>query len=108
MHTTAWLQLLVAGALEILMAAALKAADGWTRPVPGALGLAAALGSIFCLTFALKHLPIGLAYVIWTGIGAVGVTVLGILKFGDAPSLARLALMAMVVAGITGLKLLEA
>jgi quaternary ammonium compound-resistance protein SugE len=60
------------------------------------------------LTLAMKHLPAGTAYAIWTGIGSVGITVLGIMLFGDAPSAARLLCIAMIVGGVAGLKLLEA
>lgn len=103
----AWLLLVSAGLVEILMAAALKASDGWSRPVPGALGLLAALVSVALLTQAIKSLPTGTAYAIWTGIGAVGVALLGVLVHGDSASPARLACMALIVAGIAGLRFLE-
>ena len=72
--------------------------------------MAAALGSIFLLTLtlAMRHLPAGTAYAVWTGIGSVGITVLGIVLFGDSPSAARLACIALIVGGVAGLKLLEA
>jgi len=104
----AWLLLVSAGLVEILMAAALKASDGWSRPVPGILGLLAALVSIALLTQAIKSLPTGTAYAIWTGIGAVGVALLGVLLHGDSASPARLACMGLIVAGIAGLRFLEA
>ncbi|MCY1381614.1 Quaternary ammonium compound-resistance protein SugE [compost metagenome] len=72
------------------------------------IGIAAALGSVFLLTLAMKQLPAGTAYAIWTGIGSVGITVLGIMLFGDSPSAARLLCIAMIVGGVAGLKLLEA
>ncbi|KAF0814965.1 Quaternary ammonium compound-resistance protein SugE [Andreprevotia sp. IGB-42] len=103
----AWLLLLAAGAVEIVMAVALKYADGWSKPVPGVIGIAAALLSIFLLARALPQLPAGTAYAVWTGIGSVGVAVLGIVLFGDSPSAARLLCMALIVAGIVGLRLIE-
>ncbi len=104
----AWLLLLAAGLTEIVMAIALKYADGWTRPGPSALGIVAALASIFLRTASLKSLPVGTAYAIWTGIGAIGVSAIGILFFQESASLLRLACIAMIVAGIVGLKLIEA
>lgn len=104
----AWWILLAASAVEIVMALALKYADGWTRFWPSAIGIAGALGSIFLLTLAMRHLPAGTAYAVWTGIGSVGITVLGIVLFGDSPSVARLACIALIVGGVAGLKLLEA
>jgi quaternary ammonium compound-resistance protein SugE len=104
----AWLILVAACAVEIVMALALKYADGWTRFWPSAIGIAAALGSVFLLTLAMKHLPAGTAYAVWTGIGSVGIAVLGIVLFGDSPSAARLLCIAMIVGGVAGLKLLEA
>lgn len=104
----AWLLLVSAGLVEIAMAAALKASNGWSRPLPGALGVLAALLSIVLLTQSLKTLPTGTAYAVWTGIGAVGVALLGVLLHGDSAWPARLACMALIVAGIAGLRWLEA
>ena len=103
----AWLLLVSAGLVEIVMAAALKASNGWSRPLPGAIGLLAALTSIVLLTQAIKSLPTGTAYAVWSGIGAVGVALLGVLVHGDSASPARLACMALIVAGIAGLRWLE-
>ncbi|SMC29442.1 quaternary ammonium compound-resistance protein SugE [Andreprevotia lacus DSM 23236] len=103
----AWVLLLAAGVVEIIMAMALKAAQGWTRPLPGAIGVAAALLSIYLLTRALQVLPAGTAYAVWTGIGALGVTVLGIVLHGDSASLPRLGCIALIAAGIAGLRVLE-
>jgi quaternary ammonium compound-resistance protein SugE len=104
----AWLILLTAGLVEIVMAVALKAADGWSRPLPGAIGVLAALASIFLLTHAMKALPAGTAYAVWTGIGAVGVALLGMLVYGDSASPVRLMCMGLVIAGVVGLRLVEA
>jgi quaternary ammonium compound-resistance protein SugE len=103
----AWLILLAASAVEIAMALALKYANGWTRFWPSVPGVAAALASVFLLTLAMKHLPAGAAYVIWTGIGSLGITMLGIVLFGDAASLPRLACMGLIVVSVIGLKLIE-
>jgi quaternary ammonium compound-resistance protein SugE len=94
--------------VEIVMAAALKASDGWSRPWPGVLGVAAGLLSIALLTQALKSLPTGMAYAVWTGIGAVGVALLGMLAHGDGASPIRLTCIGLIVAGIAGLRWTEA
>jgi quaternary ammonium compound-resistance protein SugE len=104
----AWFLLLAASAVEIMMALALKYADGWTRPWPSAMGVAAALVSVFLLTLAMKDLPAGTAYAIWTGIGSVGITLLGIVLFGDPVSALRLICIAMIVIAVVGLRLIEA
>lgn len=104
----AWWLLFLAGLVEVAMAVALKASHGWTRPVPALVGLAAALASIALLTQALRHLPTGTAYAIWTGIGAVGVAAWGIAFHGDTASPARLGCIGLVLAGIVGLRLVEA
>ncbi len=103
----AWLLLITAGIAEVAMAVALKAADGWTKPVPGAIGVAFALLSIFLLTHALKLLPVGTAYAAWTGIGAVGVAAFGIIIHGESLSASRLLCIALVVAGVVGLRLID-
>jgi quaternary ammonium compound-resistance protein SugE len=102
-----WLLLFAAGIVEIVMAVALKYTDGWTRVAPSVLGIGAALASIFLLTSALKSLPVGTAYAIWTGIGALGVTVGGIVLFNESSSPIRLACIALIVVGIAGLKFID-
>ena len=101
----AWTLLLVAGLLEVGWAIGLKYTEGFTRLVPSILTLAAMTGSIFLLGLALKELPIGTAYAVWTGIGAVGTAILGIVLFGDPATAARIACIGLIVAGILGLKL---
>jgi len=103
----AWMLLFAAGVVEVVMALALKYSEGWTRPVPGALGVLAGLASMGLLTLALRSLPAATAYAIWTGIGAVGVALLGIWLFGESAAPTRLACIALIVAGIIGLRLLE-
>ena len=100
----AWAILLAAGLLEVGWAIGLKYTEGFTRLVPSALTLTAMAGSVLLLGWALKTLPIGTAYAVWTGIGAVGTAILGIILFGEAASLPRLASIGLIVAGIMGLK----
>jgi quaternary ammonium compound-resistance protein SugE len=101
----AWAVLLAAGLLEICWAIGLKYTEGFTRLIPSVLTLAAMAGSILLLGLALKTLPIGTAYAVWTGIGAVGTAILGIFLFGEPASVLRLASIGLIVAGIVGLKL---
>jgi quaternary ammonium compound-resistance protein SugE len=100
----AWLILLLAGAVEIVMASALKAADGWSRPLPSAIGIVAALASIFLLTHAMKALPAGTAYAVWTGIGSAGTAIAGMWWLGEPRDPLRLAFLALIVVGIVGLR----
>lgn len=104
----AWSQLIVASLFEIAMAVALKEAAGWTRLWPSVFGIAAAAASFFFLTFALRHLPVGVAYSVWTGLGAAGVTLLGIVWFGESASVVRLTFIGLIVIGTLGLQLTSA
>ena len=101
----AWTILFVAGLIEIGWAIGLKYTEGFSRPVPSVLTLACMLASIVLLGLAVKTLPIGTAYAVWTGIGAVGTAILGIILFGDPATGLRLACIGLIVAGIVGLKL---
>lgn len=101
----AWVTLFLAGLLEIGWAVGLKYTEGFTRPLPTALTLASMAASVGMLGLALKALPLGTAYAIWTGIGTIGTALLGIALFGETASAARLACIALIVAGIVGLKL---
>jgi quaternary ammonium compound-resistance protein SugE len=103
----AWFILVIAGIVEIVMAIALKYAEGWTRVWPSVLGIFAALASVVLLTLAVKHLPVTTAYAVWTGIGAVGVTLVGIFIFGESAHPVRLLCLAAVFAGMIGLHLVE-
>src|SRR3569833_403108 len=102
-----WLLLIAAGVLEIIMALSLKSAAGWTRAVPSIIGLSAAIASVVLLTFAVKQLPVTTAYAVWTGFGAVGVSLLGIVIFGESAHPLRLACIAAIFAGMIGLHLLD-
>ncbi|AUC96627.1 MULTISPECIES: quaternary ammonium compound efflux SMR transporter SugE [Bradyrhizobium] len=101
----AWAILFAAGLLEIGWAIGLKYTEGFSRLVPSVLTLAAMAGSILLLGLALKTLPIGTAYAVWTGIGAVGTAALGIILLGEPASAMRLASIGLIVSGIVGLKL---
>jgi len=103
----AWIILIAAGVVEIVMAVALKYAEGWTRPWPSALGIAAALASVVLLAWAMKSLPVATAYVVWTGIGAIGVSLVGIFGLGESPHPARLLCLVAIFGGMTGLHLME-
>ncbi|HEV7371546.1 multidrug efflux SMR transporter [Arenibaculum sp.] len=102
-----WVLLVAAGLLEIVWATALKHADGFARPVPSAVGIATAAASFYLLALALKSLPVGTAYAAWVGIGTAGVAVAGIVAFGEPASPARLGCLALILAGVAGLKLVE-
>jgi len=101
----AWFLLLLAGLFECGWAIGLKYTDGFTRPLPTALTVISMVISIVLLGLAVKNLPIGTAYAVWTGIGTVGTVLLGIWLLGDAASAPRLACILLIVAGIAGLKL---
>ena len=101
----AWLVLFVAGLCEIGWAVGLKYTEGFSRPVPSVLTVAAMIISLVLLGFALKTLPVGTGYAVWTGIGAVGTAILCIILFGESMDPMRLASIALIVAGLIGLKL---
>jgi len=100
-----WVYLVLAGLLEVIWAVGLKYTEGFTRLWPSVITGAAMTASIILLAMAVKSLPIGTAYAIWTGIGAVGAVILGIVLFGDSASPLRLACVGLVVLGMVGLKL---
>jgi quaternary ammonium compound-resistance protein SugE len=101
----AWTILFAAGLLEVTWAIGLKYTEGFSRLLPSILTLASMAGSVILLGMALRTLPIGTAYAVWTGIGAVGTALLGIVLFGEPATALRLACIGLIVAGIIGLKL---
>ena len=101
----AWAFLLVAGLLEIGWAVGLKFTAGFTRLVPSALTVGSMAASLGLLGLAMRDLPLGTAYAVWTGVGTVGTALLGILLFGEAATPARLLSVGLIVVGIAGLKL---
>ena len=101
----AWLYLFLAGLFEVGWAIGLKYTEGFSRLVPSLWTVAAMVISLALLGLALKTLPVGTAYAVWTGIGAVGTAILGIYLFGEPATAGRLASIGLIVAGIVGLKL---
>lgn len=99
-----WFLVFVSGLLEVGWAIGLKASAGLTRPLPTALTIAGMLASFALLSIAVRQLPIGTAYAVWVGIGAVGTAVLGMLIYNEPASALRLGCLALVIAGIIGLK----
>lgn len=103
----AWIHLLFAGLFEVGWAVGLKFTAGFTRPVPTVLTVASMAVSLFLLGLALKTLPLGTAYAIWTGIGTVGTVVLGVLLLGESTHALRLACIGLIVVGFVGLKVVS-
>ncbi|MBF8723347.1 MULTISPECIES: quaternary ammonium compound efflux SMR transporter SugE [Pseudomonas] len=99
-----WIILFFAGLFEVGWAVGLKYTDGFTRPLPTALTVAAMAVSLGLLGLAMKELPLGTAYAVWTGVGAVGTVIAGIILFGESMAFMRLASVALIVAGLVGLK----
>ncbi|PTM90243.1 quaternary ammonium compound-resistance protein SugE [Mycoplana dimorpha] len=99
-----WILLALAGLFEIGWAIGLKYTDGFTKPLPTALTAAAMIISIVLLGLAVKSLPMGTAYAVWTGIGTVGTVILGIILFAEPVTAMRLGCIALIVTGIIGLK----
>ena len=104
----AWALLFLAGLLEVAWAVGLKYTDGFTRPWPTAATVAAMIGSVVLLALAVRTLPLGTAYAVWTGIGTAGAVLLGIVLFQEPATLARLFFVGLIVAGLVGLKLVTA
>lgn len=100
-----WIMLIVAGICEVVWAIGLKYAEGFTRLWPSVMTVVAMLISIVLLGLAMKSLPVGTSYAVWVGIGAVGTAILGIVLLGESASAGRLASLALILAGIVGLKL---
>jgi quaternary ammonium compound-resistance protein SugE len=100
-----WIWLIIAGLLEIAWAVGLKYTEGFARLGPTVVTVLLMLGSFGCLAQAVKGLPLGTSYAIWTGIGAVGTAIAGIILFKEPATVARLVCMVLIVAGIAGLKL---
>lgn len=103
----AWVVLMIAGLFEVGWAVGLKYTDGFTRLVPTLATVASMVVSLGLLGLALKTLPVGTAYAVWTGVGTIGTAVLGMLLFGESADALRLGCIALIVAGIVGLKLVS-
>ncbi len=100
-----WIYLVIAGILEVGWAVGLKYTDGWSKLYPSILTVMGMIASFYFLSLALKTLPIGTAYAIWTGIGAVGTAILGMVLFDEPRDVLRILCVLLIVAGIGGLKL---
>ena len=103
----AWAYLTVAGLFEIGWAIGLKYSDGFSKPVPSLLTVVAMAFSIWLLSIAMKTIPVGTAYAVWTGIGAVGVAILGMVLFAESREVLRVICLFLIIAGIIGLKLVS-
>ncbi|NIF73053.1 MULTISPECIES: quaternary ammonium compound efflux SMR transporter SugE [unclassified Burkholderia] len=103
-----WILLFIAGLLEIAWAAGMKSSEGFTRLWPSVFTIVTALGSFVLLAVAMRQLPLGTAYAVWTGIGVVGAFIFGVLLMGEAVTFARVASASLIVIGLIGLKLSSA
>ena len=103
----AWACLLVAGILECGWAMGLKFSAGFTKLVPSSLTLISMAGSVWLLSIAMQTIPVGTAYAVWTGIGAVGVAVMGMVLFGESREIARVICLLLIVSGVVGLNLVS-
>jgi quaternary ammonium compound-resistance protein SugE len=101
----AWIYLLVAGILEVFWAISLKYTDGFSKLRPSVLTICGMVASFYFLAQALRTIPVGTGYAVWTGVGAAGTALLGIFLFGESAASSRLACIGLIVAGIVGLKL---
>lgn len=100
-----WILLVIAGVLEVGWAIGLKYTEGFSRPLPTVLTVGAMIASVGLLGLAMKELPVGTAYAVWTGIGSVGTVILGIVLLGDSAAPMRLACVGAIILGIAGLKI---
>ncbi|MFJ3046066.1 DMT family transporter [Herbaspirillum chlorophenolicum] len=103
----AWIYLFLAALCEIAMGTSLKMNEGWTRPLPSIAAIASGLMSIYLLALSLRTLPMGMAYAIWTGTGAVGLVLIGIVYFQETASPARLIFVSVTFIGLIGLRFSE-
>jgi quaternary ammonium compound-resistance protein SugE len=104
----AWILLSVAGVLEIAFASFMKMSFGFTRLTPAVLTVVTGLASVVLLSLSLRDLPVGTGYAIWTGIGAAGTVIVGILFLGDSAAPSRMLCIGLILAGVIGLKLVSA
>ncbi len=100
-----WIVLIAAGLLEIVWALALKASDGFTRPGPAAIAVVGMVASVALLALAMRSLPVGTAYGVWTGIGAVGAFIAGVIMFGEDMSAMRVIAAGLIVSGLVLMKI---
>jgi len=103
----AWALLSIAGILEIAFALCMKWSDGFSRLMPGLFTVAAGLSSVFLLSLSLRTLPVGTGYAVWTGIGAAGTAILGMVLLGDPLTPMRILCIGLILAGVIGLRLVS-
>ena len=103
-----WVLLTIAGILEIAFALGMKSSEGFTRLIPALFTIVTGLSSVLLLSISLRTLPVGTAYAVWTGIGAAGTAILGMLILGDSAAPLRLFCIVLILAGVIGLKLVSA
>lgn len=102
-----WIYLVIAGIFEVGWATGLKYSDGFSKLMPSILTVSGMLASFYFLALSLKHLPLGTAYAIWTGIGTVGTVTIGIILFNEPLDIMRIICIILIISGIIGLKLLS-
>jgi len=102
-----WIILIIAGLFEIAWAIGIKYSEGFTKPIPSILTLICMIISFGLLSYSVKHIPIGTAYAVWTGIGAVGTAILGIFLFQESKEFLRMFFIFLIIVGIIGLRLFE-
>lgn len=100
----AWIYLLTAGILEVIWASYMKLSEGFSKPVPSIITLVTMIASFWLLSLAMRHLPLGTAYTIWTGIGAVGAFIVGLVFMGESVNATRIIAAILIVAGIVTMK----
>jgi quaternary ammonium compound-resistance protein SugE len=100
----AWTYLFIAGMLEVAWAIGLKYTEGWTRLAPSVLTVIGMIASFYFLSLALRSLPVGTAYAAWTGIGAVGTAILGMVLFGESRDLIKILCLLLIIGGVAGLR----
>lgn len=100
----AWAMLMMAAVFEVMFAVSMKYAEGFTRPLPTVVTVLAVIGGIFFLTLAMRQLPVSIAYPIWTAIGTLGTVMFGFLLLGEALTLTKLVSVALIIAGVAGLR----
>ena len=100
-----WLILIVAGLLEVVWAVGLKYTDGFTKPLPSVITIAAMAASFYCLSLAMRSLPLSIAYTVWVGIGMVGAVIFGIIVLKEPINMVKVISLLLIISGILGLKL---
>jgi quaternary ammonium compound-resistance protein SugE len=103
-----WVLLTIAGILEIAFALGMKSSEGFTRLIPALFTIVTGLSSVLLLSISLRTLPVGTAYAVWTGIGAAGTAILGMMMLGDSAAPLRLFCIVLILAGVIGLRLVSA